>query len=61
MTSRAHRWLGSLGLAFTLAAGPLATPALAAPQGQFTWVVHISPAPSTFTCASCVCQTGSAG
>jgi len=48
MTAHPGRWLGSLTLALTLAAAPLATPALAAPEGQMTWAVHISLAPTWF-------------
>jgi peptide/nickel transport system substrate-binding protein len=41
-------WLGVLGLVLLGIAGPLAGPARATPEGQLTWAVHISLAPTWF-------------
>ncbi len=48
MIAGSSRWLSSLALVLILSAGPLAAPALAAPEGQMTWAVHISLAPTWF-------------
>jgi peptide/nickel transport system substrate-binding protein len=49
MIARSRRSLGPLLLALAVTAGPLASPAPAAgPEGQMTWGVHISLAPTWF-------------
>jgi peptide/nickel transport system substrate-binding protein len=50
MTARPSRPLRSLALAFVIivAASFIAGPALAGPEGQMTWVVHVSIAPTWF-------------
>ena len=49
MIACSRRWSSSLALVLLLlTAGPLAAPALAAPEGQLTWAVHISLAPTWF-------------
>ncbi len=48
MVAYSIRWLAPLALGLALSSGPLAGPALAAPEGQMTWGVHVSIAPTWF-------------
>ena len=50
MIAHSSRFASSLALVLVLAlvAGALVAPALAAPEGQMTWAVHISLAPTWF-------------
>jgi peptide/nickel transport system substrate-binding protein len=42
------RWLAPLALVLALGSGPFAVPALAGPEGEMTWGVHVSIAPTWF-------------
>jgi len=48
MIAHSSRFASSLALVLALVAGTLVAPALAAPEGQMTWAVHISLAPTWF-------------
>ena len=48
MIAHSSRFASSLALVLALVAGALVAPALAAPEGQMTWAVHISLAPTWF-------------
>src|SRR6266704_1942815 len=48
MVAYSSRWLAPLALVLALSSGPLAVPALAGPEGEMTWGVHVSIAPTWF-------------
>ncbi len=48
MAAYSSRWLAPLALGLALGSGPLAVPALAEPEGEMTWGVHVSIAPTWF-------------
>src|SRR5260370_5970440 len=48
MIAHSSRFASSLALVLALVAGALVAPALASPEGQMTWAVHISLAPTWF-------------
>jgi peptide/nickel transport system substrate-binding protein len=48
MMAHSSRFASSLALVLALIAGALVAPAFAAPEGQMTWAVHISLAPTWF-------------
>ena len=48
MVTYSSRWLAPLALALALGSELLAVPALAAPEGQMTWGIHVSIAPTWF-------------
>src|SRR6516164_4852933 len=48
MVTYSSRWLAPLALALALGSELLAVPALAAPEGQMTWGIHVSLAPTWF-------------
>src|SRR5262249_16800279 len=48
MVAYSSRWLAPLALGLALSSVTLSGPALAAPEGQMTWGVHVSIAPTWF-------------